>query len=207
MRVNEVITESVLDEWSDTVDGIGAALKKKGYKRLGAGVDQTAYVEPGTGLVLKVFGTQRSVGNRFTKDHKMFFKWYEFCTANKTNPFLPEFFGHDTFLYQGDRYLQIRTERLFPVPSNIRDSLESLAFNAKMNRDLDPFLHNHQYDDDVSRLVVLLGKQGLEKLSQTIKQVVALGRKYGYMIDLHSGNFMMGSDGQVVINDPWVVSD
>jgi hypothetical protein len=39
--------------------------------------------------------------------------------------------------------------------------------------------------------------------AQTVKQLSDIGRKKGYGIDLHSGNFMLGSDGEIVINDPF----
>ena len=52
MRVSELTEFSSIDKKIDKI------LTVKGYKKLGSGKDQTAYLEPGTGYVLKIFGTQ-----------------------------------------------------------------------------------------------------------------------------------------------------
>jgi len=87
MRAQEFIGEQNLEEFSTTDKGIRSELEAKGYQFLGKGVDQTAYLEPSTGLVLKVFGTQ---GNRqnFSADQKMFFAWYDYCSKHSDNPFV-----------------------------------------------------------------------------------------------------------------------
>jgi hypothetical protein len=92
---------SDLQEYSKTSNKVDKILKAKGYKRLGAGVDQTAYLEPGTGYVLKVFGTQG--GESFSADQKMFFAWAKYCMKNTDNPFLPRFAGYESFVLDGDR--------------------------------------------------------------------------------------------------------
>ena len=113
MKISEIIAESeVLDEFSYTDHQIKRILQKKGYKFLGAGVDQSAYIEPSTGYVLKIFGSQEG-SKGFSPDHKMFFKWAKFCMKHQDNPFLPRFYGYESFKFEGDMYLQIRTEQLF----------------------------------------------------------------------------------------------
>ena len=116
-----------LTEWSTTDKKIERILKSKGYKKLGAGVDQTAYLEPGTGFVLKIFGTQG--GKKFSRDHQMFFVWAQFCMKNSQNPFLPRFDDYESFVLDGDRYLQIRQEILQKTPHGI--ALEIMADAAE----------------------------------------------------------------------------
>ena len=115
MKIQDIIIEDqqVLDEFSTMARGIRKALEKKGYRALGAGVDQEAYLEPNGQTVLKIFGTQGNT-KKLSADQKMFAKWADFCQRNSDNPFLPKFSGWETFDYKGELYLQIRTEFLKP---------------------------------------------------------------------------------------------
>jgi hypothetical protein len=45
----------------------------------------------------------------------MFFAWAKYCMKNTDNPFLPRFAGYESFVLDGDRYLQIRQEPLKPL--------------------------------------------------------------------------------------------
>ena len=51
MRVSDFVSEAY------TSDAIIQHLQSKGYKKLGKGADQVVFLEPGTGLILKIFGT------------------------------------------------------------------------------------------------------------------------------------------------------
>jgi len=216
MRINEIITESLdeetVDEWSDTDEGIVKALKKKGYKYLGSGVDQTAFIEPGTGFVLKIFGTQGKKG--FSRDHKMFFVWADFCSKHQDNPYLPRIYAHESFLWQDPetkkqhRYLMIRTEQLYNS-GRIGGTLDDLArgfgyhdFKYALER-----YHNVTGKNERQQLLKLLGEKGFERLTKTIHELAQIARKKGWGLDLHGGNFMLRKNGTPVINDPWVVSN
>ena len=85
MRATEFLLEAYTDR---SIEGI---LKKKGYKKLGSGVDQTAYLAP-DGMILKIFGTSRSSKNgsvQLTKAQKTFKAFADYCKAHPNNPFLP----------------------------------------------------------------------------------------------------------------------
>lgn len=196
---------SDLTEYSYTDKKIDQILKAKGYKRLGAGVDQTAYLEPGTGYVLKVFGTQG--GESFSPDHKMFFAWAKYCMKNKNNPFLPKFADYESFVFDGDRYLQIRQEALKPagfmgkVLSEIADSVE---YHGIQNfNQLDKQLKGYF---DYQTLKQKLGTDAMKMVFATIRQVYLVGEKNGWLFDLHAGNFMRRADGTPVIVDPWALT-
>jgi hypothetical protein len=50
---------------------------------------------------------------------------------------------------------------------------------------------------------LLGGKKELQLLAKTIAQLEYIADNKGYRLDLHQGNFMLGSDGEIVINDPF----
>ena len=200
---------SDLQEYSTTSSKIDKILTKKGYKKLGAGVDQTAYLEPGTGYVLKVFGTQG--GESFSADHKMFFAWAKYCMKNSSNPFLPKFADYESFVLDGDRYLQIRQELLKPagrvglVLEIFAEAIEEDDADTLREAEIYVAEFNRSYVPDLQKLKKQLGPKGLQLLFSTMLQVYLLGRRSGYNFDLHAGNFMARSDGTPVIVDPWVI--
>lgn len=220
MRINEVITESldeaILDEWSTMDYGVIEALKKKGYKFLGKGVDQAAFREPGTGHVLKIFGTQGR--QDFSKDHRMFFKWADYCQHHQDNEFLPRFYGHESFIWSREpeykfqhvpkpaRYLMIRTEPLRDS-GEVGNWVSSLASYVNKNRDLGRAME--LFDTDKSNSQPLYNHLGsterIHRLAETIYDLNKFGRAYRWGWDLHHGNIMLRRDGTPVLNDPWVV--
>jgi predicted unusual protein kinase regulating ubiquinone biosynthesis (AarF/ABC1/UbiB family) len=48
-----------------------------------------------------------------------------------------------------------------------------------------------------------LGKDGLEKIWKTMVDLYKIANRSGFHLDLHPGNFMLGSDGHIVISDPF----
>lgn len=212
MRAQEFIDEQIVDEYAETDRSVIDALQQKGYHLLGSGVDQTAFAEPGTGLVLKIFGTDET--NKFSRDHQMFFKWAEFCEKNSSNPFLPRFYGHESFMWphqpvkgqKQHRYLMIRTEELdeSDVAGMILSELAvevtdgyNIADVIRAVEELNPKAYR--------KLVNKIGEKGVAQFLQTAKKLHQIGERAGYAWDLHSGNIMMRADGTPVINDPWVL--
>jgi len=199
-----------LTEYSVTDKKIERILAKKGYKKLGAGVDQTAYLEPGTGYVLKVFGTQG--GESFSPDHKMFFAWAKYCMKNSNNPFLPRFGGYDSFVLDSDRYLQIRQEPLQPagrmgvileiMASAVED--ENIADLDELSDYVEDYFPG--YAAGYQKLLKQLGPKQMQLMLGTINRLYDIGNQKGWGFDLHAGNFMRRADGTPVIVDPWVVN-
>ena len=113
----------LLAEWSSIDTEIKELLLKKGYKFLGKGVDQMAFLEPKTGQVYKVFGTKKTADPTakqkkfyFSKEQQGFINWAKFCKGS-TNKFLPKFYGMESFVFKNKVYLQIRQELLYKIPS------------------------------------------------------------------------------------------
>jgi hypothetical protein len=206
---------------SDTPNEIRKVLTKKGYKFLGQGVDQSAYLEPGTDKVLKIFGTQFSSKSekgkvKHTNDHKMFFTWAKFCMANADNPFLPKFDGFESFIFDNQTFLQIRQERLTKsgkvgktieiigdvLPSAIR--FKEFVKAVKSN-DKGKFWHfSNSEMRDIQELFSSLGDEETLLLLKTINALQTIGNRKWYSWDLHNGNVMMRGKTPVII-DPWVI--
>jgi hypothetical protein len=188
---------------------IKTSLVSRGYKLLGSGQDQDAYLEPETGLVLKIFGAGE-------EPQQSFVDFAEYCMANQKNPFLPQFYGWEKFQFNGKTYLQIRVERMFPLHSNMGDALEFMSNSAKHNRSFEyaeaALVHAthglgigaEASDNDVATMITLVGgRENLKKLYETIQALYKISKEKKYIFDLHYGNFMHGSDGEIVITDPF----
>jgi hypothetical protein len=207
-------------EYSHTSKEIRPYLEKKGYKFLGKGVDQSAYLEPKTGYVLKIFGTQKNNdGTNYTEDQKMFKVWVDYCTKNKTNKFLPKFFGWETFEYDDKKYLQIRMETYGKIHKHVGLAVSYLGyainggwikqpdFFKAFDRDtFEQFNLSKEEIDGMRKLVISIGFYGFEKLWKTLQELSDIRKKNGYGWDLHNENFMYRNDGTPVIVDPWVLN-
>ena len=213
MRVTEIITEA---QHSAEIKQI---LLDKGYEYLGQGLDQMAFAEPGSNTVLKIYGTSEGARlGELTEKQKSFKTFYDAVKSDPTNEFLPEIYGYNLFNFKGKPYLQIRMERLFPFKNGAEgwnELLEIMAYKAESGRtvaeylnDLENSIENSISDDDeLVTLIMHLGTKGLTKMYETIQHLYTIAKKNGYALDLHMGNFMLDSDGNPVIVDPYIVWD
>ena len=210
MRAIEFIAEANIDI------GIDSALRQKGYKRLGKGVDQNVYLEPGTGMVMKIFRSNASStgGDHLTPGQKTFKAFADYCLANPDNEFLPNFSGWETFKFNNMLYLQIRTERMFPIDPDRGYFLEELATAARLSTQAwqkDQFIDTAINDDTIydettrAEMLSMLGSDGFNQLWDTINDLNQIAIDGRFKMDLHGGNFMLGSDGHIVISDPFFI--
>jgi hypothetical protein len=200
--------------------GVRKALMDKGYKYLGSGVDKQAYLEPSTGQVLIVFGYRKGIKD-FSPDQRMFINWINYCNKNRGNPHLPKFSGFESFKFQGQNYIQARMEALREVSDevaylvhnidevtqqvgrgNFDDAIESLAGYAQ----------DSSYEGDAAlwydiktAIRLLGGKKQAKNLLDTVHTVKKFGKRHGFNIDLHRGNYMQRPNGTIVVNDPFVL--
>jgi hypothetical protein len=199
--------------------GVRKALMAKGYKYLGSGIDKQAYLEPGTGQVLIVFGYRKGMKD-FSPDQRMFIDWIDYCNKNANNPHLPKFSGFESFQFGGQNYIQARMEPLKELPDEVGDLVGQLdQVTKKKYRDYRKPLqtaaqyatfqsaemgNNTWYElEDV--IEYLGGEQAAEALLQTVYQVQKFARQHRFSIDLHRGNYMQRPDGTIVVNDPFVL--
>jgi hypothetical protein len=199
MRVQEIILKTKQELNESYVDpDIAKILKKKGYRLLGQGGDVMAFLEPGTGLVLKIFGTDTDTKG-FTKAQQAFFTWVKYCIAHSANPFLPQFSGYESFEFKGQTYLQIRQERLYNKNTDLTDYVAMMV--DFIHSSLEDFISSPPPD-----IVKQIGIKNMPLLYNTFKDIEALASKHGYALDIN-GNVMTRANGFPVIMDPWVAED
>lgn len=246
MRAHQIITESYFDP------AIKQQMIAKGYKYLAKGQDQLVFLEPGSGMILKIFGTKNGTSpTAYTKAQKTFIIFANYCLAHPDNQFLPTFEAWEPFEFdhavpeepkgpfapgwlgtdttdsdsinalvaakKGTKpqlYLQIRMERLFEFKNKRwADTLENLATKAEDSGSqaaIDYFIRSNVDSVDLDwegtgayELLSHLGEDGLAELWRTIYELGQVAEHHGFVLDLHSGNFMLGSDGHIVISDPF----
>lgn len=212
--------DSELDEMAGEIHGgVRKALMSKGYKYLGSGIDKQAYLEPGTGQVLIVFGYRKGVDD-FSPDQRMFIDWINYCNANKNNPHLPRFSGFESFEFGGKKYIQARMEALRELPDNVGmlvAYIDEVVHNPKQNfqkqiKNISSYATfssaeegnstSYELEDTIEYLG---GEQAAMNLLKTVYGVKQFGRQHGFSIDLHRGNYMARADGTIVVNDPFVL--
>lgn len=215
MILHDLLEEHNLSEDSDFDYELKGVLKKKGYKFKGRGVDQMAFVEPGTGYILKIFGTRGSTfeSGKFTRDQMMFFAWAKFCMKNSNNKFLPKFYGYEPFRFKNRLYLQIRQERLYEAETSGL-AIEAIAYelDKRTNLSANAFLelvktHNIGQSGELQIFIKKLGNTDFQLLFKTIQSLVKISEKRSLWMDLHYQNVMMRKDGTPVIIDPWYVGE
>ena len=207
------LDEEIVDEWTAIHPDIRRSLETRGYKYLGHGIDQMAFLEPDTGWVLKIFGTDTGIAGRslddkpvFSQSHQMFFAWAKFCMGTD-NPFLPQFDDYESFLWNKGTYLQIRQERLSEINLVYGGHLSIIARAIESIPGL-KWKNIYHYDllltESAIYLVDQLGREKAQYFFRTLQALYTISNKYGYRWDMHSGNFMMRGPTPVIV-DPWTV--
>lgn len=215
------LREQDVDEMAGSIHvGISQYLANKGYQYLGGGIDKQAYLEPGTGQVLIVFGYRKGQKD-FSPDQRMFVDWINYCNKHRNNPHLPRFSGFESFQFHGQNYIQARMEALQELPESIAyivGHIEDLVNQVKAKNYNDAFHKlamwsghaswegdNPEQYDIKSVIRYLGGKNKAIGLLQTVNTVAKFANKHGFSVDLHRGNYMARENGTIVVNDPFVV--
>lgn len=201
-------------------------LEAGGYKHLGHGAEHSVWLGP-DGFVYKIMppryirsevAQQLQYGNvspkriYLTHSQRAFLDWVDYCRARPNNPFLPYYDDWQTHVrpvtrtLQGKKikryyvYIQCRTERLFPLPKEW--AMNNLSLRITGGESIEDIIN-----DPMSAVEVLshIGEDGFRLLYYTIQEIEELANSKGYRLDLHSDNYMVGEDGQIVINDPFFI--
>lgn len=221
MKTQEVITEAMLDP------KLRGVYEKKGYKFVGKGQDADVFLSP-DGTVTKIFGTNRdSTKGIFTRAQLSFIDFAEYCKAHPENPYLPNILGWKRFEYPSGSdfwYLEINVERLFDFNNAIGANGKTFKYGylARELETLGNFIDDYgrigpqkylsaldkqrnygKFTADADELLLNLGEDGFKQLSQAMVDLLAIANKNNYGYDLHEGNFMLSSEGHMVINDPF----
>lgn len=228
MKIAQIISEVRII--SSLPDEMNAILKSSGYTYINSGVEHSVWRGP-DGFVYKImpprylssevakqlhFGFADPTDVYLTRPQRCFIDFVEYCQKNKSNKFLPYFDDWSVHVRKTSSsadnkpkyyaYIQARTEALFPLKGAYSDwgrIYSSFAYWP---------LHTRQSvehgDYTVSQLAAVshLGSRSdIKKFMATIEELTAIAKKKNYTLDLHEGNFMFGSDGHVVINDPFYI--
>ena len=210
MLTKEIICEATIDP------DIKDILFGKEYKLLGDGADQQAWLAP-DGTVLKIFGYGTTYKGQLSKGQRSFIDYANYCKQNPNNPFLLQILGYEKFRFKNKTYLQIRTERLFPFDkitevayllSNLEEYIKDFGITKGYTKFIKYYLA--WGEEDATNLGILVslvgGEKELKLLAKTISDLNKIAKAKGYILDLHAYNFLLGSDGEIVINDPFHVS-
>jgi hypothetical protein len=215
-----------LDEMAGKVHGgVRKELAKQGYKYLGSGIDKQAYLEPGTGQILVIFGYGKWSKGKFSPDQLTFVNWAKYCQQNSNNPHLPRFSGWESFDFNGQKYLQIRMEPLRELPQNLKDIVywledyidEQGKIDSKKvakrigNQGVEEFDYDkgdfYQKKVKAKKIIEYLGgAQAAAGLMKTVQIAKRMANKEDVTLDLHGGNYMQRADGTIVVNDPFVTT-
>ena len=128
---------------------------------------------------------------------------------NKTNLFLPKFFGYESFTFNDRTYLQIRQERLHHSNrictslAELGASLTSFYKVSNMNEAWTVFTEEDSYYARI--LLETLNKKQILLYMKTVSALNDIGNKQGWDWDLHNENIMVRDNGFPVIVDPWVL--
>lgn len=189
-------------------------LRKQGYKLLGQGVDQMAFADPNhPDQVLKIFGYQH---NKLSSDQKMLYTWAKFCQENSNNPYLPKFYGIETFIFKGKHYLQFRQEKLYKNRKFNEETIQSIVGAVDEHRSFKKWMKTirqlatyRNYGPYKQLAPMFKDTEQIKQLKgfyDTVKALDKIADKKDWTFDLHEGNIMMRSDTTPVISDPWVIS-
>ncbi len=201
--------------------GVRKVLVDKGYQYLGSGIDKQAYLEPGTGQVLIIFGYRKGMKD-FSPDQRMFIDWINYCNKNANNPHLPKFSGFESFQFHGKNYIQARMEALKELPDDVGylvHQIDDVVHEKKKKQNFQKQIKNissyatfasseegdNTYYELEDTIEYLGGEQAAMNLLQTVYQVKQFAKQHQFTVDLHRGNYMARSDGTIVVNDPFVL--
>lgn len=163
---------------------------KKGYKGIGEGRDQLAFLTPRQ-TVLKILGLGEEQRQRAVEDYVNFFEQHQ------NNPYYPKIFNSQRFDFEGDSYFLYETEYLLSLPNDeeILDWLEtymnllSRGSPEETQEFVDEGLPAGLTEKDVSGITAAT-KEIMDKLS-------------GYQLDLSNiENIRRRKNGHLVIIDP-----
>ena len=229
MKINEILQED-----SPNVDSaIRPKLVAQGYEFLGSGVDQEAYLAP-DGSVLKIFGTQGNRMSKKQQSFIDFAEYCRANSDNPFLPNIIDFakfkFNNELYLqikmerlfeFSGSYYI---AQKLADIAESIEYSkiddpvkwltgkmnhIESQVAFFKSQRSIagkqQAEIRQRQLDILNQFVLYLGGEESVRLLFSTITDLKNIAKRRGYDLDLHDGNFMLGSDGHIVINDPFFV--
>lgn len=189
--------------------GIEQELEKQGYRKLGAGVDQQAWLAK-DGSILKIFGSNGTGAS--SESHEMFGAWKQFCQRHSNSHLVPHHIDFTSFRYEGEMYLQIKMERLFDLTNDIARNIEefiAVAANSSLSKFKD-WIEDQEDEDNHWRRdtkPILGAIEDIDEFWEIIQELAKIALDHDWQFDLHDGNLMLDDQGFLVIVDPWHVPE
>lgn len=191
--------------------------KQAGYKLIGTGADATVWAKKDSDQVVKIIMPEDNLGSD-KSNH--FIKFYEFCNSHYDLANLPKFLKVKNLNIQGQNYISVYMEKLYPIPVNSFEEamvwiLSDLSTSAKKYKQAEAAILNKNTWVGFSGLDSKSIIEQYKKLNRIqmaqysllfslMKLLYHSGRvdKLGW--DLHTENVMQRKDGTLVIIDPWL---
>lgn len=190
-------------------------LDNEGYQYLGSGVDQSAYYDPKTDMVLKFVCCERASYH--------IEKVVKFFAENPCNYF-PKVFsmgwvnvaGENHFCYFVEK-LESDRDEVSNVAERLRDFMSNNGFYDK---ETTPDMIQSSYDKLAGDMVQYLDKFrftrdaikrygiNVNEFANIMLKTLIMGKSNGFSIDMHNGNWMIrtlkNGKKNLVLNDPFV---
>ena len=147
---------------------------------------------------------------------KSFINWVKFCQQHPNHPHLPNFGGLRRVTIAGEEYVVTRAERLRPInprqTTTILDEVLTALIQVATSKEQKPYesvpdyLRGRYFQDSPEQTeaqVAFFQKTDFRSLFDTIRMVYQAGKRLKEWDDMRHDNFMIASNGRIVINDPW----
>lgn len=208
MRAQQFIPE--YERGTASAKEIERTLRSSGYRRLGGGVESSAWSRD-AGQVIKIIMPDQTGPDTAMRTFQDFYR----LTKKVPSPHWPKFYSMQDqtgrasefarFLIQGRPYMQIAMERLTGIESIEAFVVELMGRAVKQGRPWSWVQRRliRSYSDRVQEYV-RENQQQLQDLYSAMIVAHQQGQRLGYVWDLHQGNVMRRRDGTLVITDPWI---
>jgi hypothetical protein len=220
-----IVHEDLDVEIFEDYDTIDQTLRSAGYTELGSGADASVWTKD-AGTVIKIIVPEDE--GTLSQAAETFKKFYEFCMKHQQVECLPKFIKiqgqhYTEFEIQGQTYLQIAMEQLYPLTNgSLEEGIVWLfshyatqntpweQINKELGSDQGWELYVRDYENIQARTLAStwtkLNKRKKAELALLYTVMVLLFKtgqinKLGW--DLHTENVMKRRDGTLVIIDPW----
>ena len=198
MRAREFLSEGPIPR------NAMAQFKAWGFQPAGSGMLKQAFVDK-TGHALIV--------TPVNDETQSFLDWVKFCEQNKNHAHLPNFGGIKYVKIAGEKYALSRAEKLRRISRPLEDRLEpivnALSFTASGSGRFDDVAADlkqrisYYKPQEQQKILELAQRIDMPGIFDILVKIEQAREKLGWMDDISIDNFMLASNGRLVINDPW----
>lgn len=207
------------DTTSQRATEIVTKLKDAGYTQLGTGADATVWAKDDSHVIKILMPDDPS-----SQAERVFQKFYEFCQQHPKLSCLPKFNEVNTIDIGGKDYTQIEMEKLTPIINNTFEEAMVWALSDMVSKNLSwetvvqELLNPKTWYGGMTRVMrkmPIFVRQRMNspefnktysQLYEVMRQLYQTGQINRFGWDLHTENVMQRSNGQLVIIDPWFIT-